>query len=91
MALFLTPGALALCYALYRGHGNLKDGISHLLTEVSQGYLQPDAGGKDIPVAEGDLSEFTGSYINFLFKMYVFSFANSPLATFKGTISILLK
>jgi hypothetical protein len=69
IALFLTPGALALCYAVYRGQGNLQDGISHLLTEVSQGYLQPDAGGKNMPSAEGDLSEFTGSYIGFLYKM----------------------
>lgn len=31
------------------------------------GYLQPDAGGKFLPEAEGDLSEFTGSYITFLY------------------------
>lgn len=47
----------------------MSDGLSHVLTEVSQGYLQPDAGGANIPVAEGDLSEFTGSYITFLYKM----------------------
>lgn len=71
VALFMTPGALTLAYAAYKGKGNMSDGLSHVITAVSQGYLQPDAGGKNIPVAEGDLSEFTGSYIGFLYQMYV--------------------
>ena len=71
LALFATPGALTLAYAAYKGKGNLSDGLSHVITSVSQGYLQPDAGGKNIPVAEGDLSEFTGSYIGFLYQMCV--------------------
>jgi cytochrome P450 family 97 subfamily B polypeptide 3 len=66
--LFFTPGLAALVYSAIRGKGNVKDGFSHLITIVSQGYLQPDAGGKDIPVATGDLSEFAGSYIGFLYK-----------------------
>jgi hypothetical protein len=65
--LFFTPGLAGLAYAAIRGKGDLKDGLSHLLTLLSQGYLQPDVGGKDIPEAGGDLSEFTGSYITFLY------------------------
>eukprot|EP00967_Tisochrysis_lutea_P010024 scaffold11620_cov19-Tisochrysis_lutea.AAC.1 len=40
--------------------GNLNDGLSRLLTEVSQGYFQPDVGGKNIPVSEGQLSDLAG-------------------------------
>ena len=68
VGLFLTPGALLAAFSLVKGKGNIRDGFSHVLTQLSQGYLQPDAGGKDIPVAEGDLSEFTGSYITFLYN-----------------------
>jgi hypothetical protein len=57
---FFTPGLAALAYAFVRGKGNMQDGLSHLLTEVSQGYFQPDVGGKTIPVAEGDLSDLAG-------------------------------
>jgi hypothetical protein len=71
--LFFTPGLAALVYSAIKGNGNVQDGFSHLITLLSQGYLQPDAGGKEIPVAEGDLSEFTGSYIGFLYNQYVFS------------------
>lgn len=71
LGLFFAPGAAALLYALVRGKGNIQDGFSHLITLLSQGYLQPDAGGKDIPVAEGDLSEFTGSYIGFLYSQFL--------------------
>lgn len=60
LGLFFTPGLAALGYAYYRGKGNLKDGLSRLLTEVSQGYLQPDVGGKNIPVATGELSDLAG-------------------------------
>ena len=69
VGLFLTPGLLTVAYALIRGKGSFTDGMSHVITQLSQGYLQPEAGGKNIPVAEGDLSEFTGSYIGFLYKM----------------------
>lgn len=31
-----------------------------LLTEVSQGYFQPDVGGANIPVAKGELSDLAG-------------------------------
>lgn len=47
-------------YALIRGRGNFKDGFSHLLTDVSQGYFQPDVGGKNIPTAQGSLSDLSG-------------------------------
>jgi len=43
-----------------RGKGNLSDGLSRLLTDVSQGYFQPDVGGKNIPVAQGELSDLAG-------------------------------
>lgn len=43
-----------------RGKGNVKDGFSRLLTEVSQGYFQPNVGGESIPVAEGELSDLVG-------------------------------
>lgn len=69
LGLFFAPGAAGLLYAAIKGKGNLGDGMSHLITLLSQGYLNPEAGGKNIPVAEGDLSEFTGSYITFLYKM----------------------
>ncbi|KAK9834172.1 hypothetical protein WJX81_005149 [Elliptochloris bilobata] len=51
---------LALAYAFVKGKGNLRDGLSRLLTEVSQGYLQPDMGGESIPTAEGELSDLAG-------------------------------
>ena len=36
LALFLTPGMLLLVYATIKGKGNTKDGLSRVLTEVSQ-------------------------------------------------------
>lgn len=60
VAAFFAPGAAILLYALVKGKGNLQDGLSRLLTEVSQGYFQPDVGGKTIPVAEGELSDLAG-------------------------------
>lgn len=59
-ALFFTPGIAALVYAYFKGKGNIKDGLSRLLTAVSQGYFQPDVGGKNIPVSEGELSDLAG-------------------------------
>ncbi|KAK9800181.1 hypothetical protein WJX73_004196 [Symbiochloris irregularis] len=58
--LFFTPGLLAVAYSYWKGKGNVKDGFSRLLTEVSQGYLQPDVGGETIPVAQGELSDLVG-------------------------------
>lgn len=60
LGLFFTPGLLAVAYAFVRGKGNLRDGLSRLLTDVSQGYFQPDVGGETIPVAEGELSDLVG-------------------------------
>ncbi|GLC47475.1 hypothetical protein PLESTF_000433500 [Pleodorina starrii] len=60
VGLFFAPGLAALVYAYIRGKGNLTDGLSRLLTEVSQGYFQPDVGGKNIPVAQGELSDLAG-------------------------------
>ena len=34
--------------------------MSRTLTEVSQGYFQPNVGGESIPVAEGELSDLAG-------------------------------
>lgn len=60
VALFFTPGLLAVVYAFFKGKGNVKDGLSRMLTELSQGYFQPDVGGKNIPVATGELSDLAG-------------------------------
>lgn len=49
-----------MVYAFIKGKGNLKDGLSRVLTEVSQGYFQPDVGGKNIPVSQGELSDLAG-------------------------------
>lgn len=51
---------MALVYAYFKGKGNIKDGLSRLLTELSQGYFQPDVGGTNIPVAQGELSDLAG-------------------------------
>ena len=60
VVLFFTPGLLTLAYAFVKGKGNLSDGLSRLLTEVSQGYFQPSMGGENIPTAEGELSDLAG-------------------------------
>lgn len=60
VALFFTPGLLGLVYAFFKGKGNVRDGLSRMLTEFSQGYFQPDVGGKNIPVAQGELSDLAG-------------------------------
>ena len=60
LALFLTPGALALVWAAFLGKGNVGDGLSKALTLVSQGYFQPDVGGANIPSATGELSDLAG-------------------------------
>ncbi len=60
VGLFFTPGLLAVVYAFFKGKGNVKDGLSRLLTELSQGYFQPDVGGANIPVAQGELSDLAG-------------------------------
>ena len=73
VAAFFAPGALGALYALYRGKGNFADGFSHLLTDVSQGYFQPNVGGENIPVAEGDLSDLAGDEPLFkaLYKWFI--------------------
>lgn len=58
--LFFAPGAAILVYAFFKGKGNVTDGLSKILTEVSQGYFQPSVGGENIPVAEGELSDLAG-------------------------------
>lgn len=60
VGLFFTPGLLAVVYAFFIGKGNVKDGLSRMLTAVSQGYFQPDVGGENIPVAQGELSDLAG-------------------------------
>ena len=51
----------------------MKDGLSHLLTDVSQGYFQPNVGGENIPIAEGDLSDLAGDEPLFkaLYKWFI--------------------
>jgi cytochrome P450 len=60
LAAFLAPGVALAVVALVKGRGNARDGASRLLTELSQGYFQPDVGGESIPVAEGELSDLAG-------------------------------
>ena len=60
VGLFFTPGLAGLAYAYYKGRGNLSDGLSKLLDEVSAGYFQPNVGGANIPVSEGALSDLAG-------------------------------
>ena len=60
VGLFFTPGMLAVLYAFVTGKGNIKDGLSKMLTAVSQGYFQPNVGGENIPVAQGELSDLAG-------------------------------
>ncbi len=60
VGLFLTPGLLILATGFVKGKGNLSDGLSRLLTELSQGYFQPNVGGESIPVAQGELSDLAG-------------------------------
>ena len=60
VGLFFAPGLAIVTYAYFKGKGNLKDGLSRLLTEVSQGYFQPSIGGENVPVAEGELSDLAG-------------------------------
>eukprot|EP00887_Chlorella_sp_A99_P005162 scaffold40.g5162.t1 len=51
----------------------MTDGLSHLITALSQGYLQPNVGGKNIPTAEGDLSDLAGDEPLFkaLYKWFI--------------------
>lgn len=72
-AAFLAPGAGILVYAFIIGKGNLRDGLSRVLTQVSQGYFQPDVGGENIPVAEGELSDLAGDEPLFkaLYKWFI--------------------
>ncbi|PRW39133.1 cytochrome P450 chloroplastic isoform C [Chlorella sorokiniana] len=73
LAIFFSPSVAALIYAYIRGKGNLSDGLSHLLTDVSKGYFQPDVGGKNIPVAAGELSDLAGDEPLFkaLYKWFI--------------------
>ncbi len=52
-----TPGMPGLAYSFVRGKGNVKGSISRLLTDVSQGYFQPNVGWETIHVAEGELTD----------------------------------
>ena len=60
LGVFFTPSIVAVIYAYFKGKGNVKDGLSRLLTEVTQGYFQPNVGGESIPVAQGELSDLAG-------------------------------
>ena len=82
VGLFFTPGMLAVVYAYFKGKGNIKDGLSKLLTEVSQGYFQPDVGGENIPVAQGELSDLAGDEPLFkaLYQWYDLSPSSYSLA-----------
>jgi hypothetical protein len=86
VAAFFAPGAAILAYAFYKGKGNLKDGLSRVLTEVSQGYFQPDVGGESIPVAEGELSDLAGDEPLFkaLYKWWVLGWSGGGLRSARG-------
>ena len=60
VALFFAPSVVGGAYCLVRGRGNFQDGFSKVLTEVSQGYFQPNTGGENVPVCEGELSDLAG-------------------------------
>ncbi len=60
LGVFFTPSIVAVIYAYFKGKGNVKDGLSRMLTEVTQGYFQPNVGGESIPVAQGELSDLAG-------------------------------
>ena len=44
-----------------------------MLTELSQGYFQPDVGGENIPVSQGELSDLAGDQPLFkaLYQWYI--------------------
>jgi hypothetical protein len=73
LAAFFAPGAGVLAYAFVKGKGNLSDGLSRLLTEVSRGYFQPNVGGANVPVATGELSDLAGDEPLFkaLYKWFI--------------------
>lgn len=73
LGIFFTPSILATIYAYYKGKGNLSDGFSRLLTEVSQGYFQPNVGGENVPTATGELSDLAGDEPLFkaLYKWFI--------------------
>ena len=60
LGLFFSPSVIAVIYAYFKGKGNVKDGLSRMLTEFTQGYFQPNVGGESIPVAKGELSDLAG-------------------------------
>ena len=87
MGLFFTPGALFLVYCVVRGKGDFNDGFAQALTDISQGYLQPNTGGDTIPVSEGAMSDLTGDepLFTFLYDWFldyggVFKLAFGPKA-----------
>jgi cytochrome P450 len=73
VATFFAPGAALLVAGVIRGKGNLSDGLSRILTDVSQGYFQPDVGGANIPVSQGELSDLAGGEPLFkaLYKWFI--------------------
>eukprot|EP00879_Flechtneria_rotunda_P025817 GHRR01027464.1.p1 GENE.GHRR01027464.1~~GHRR01027464.1.p1 ORF type:complete len:328 (+),score=64.04 GHRR01027464.1:93-1076(+) len=73
VALFFAPSIIAVIYAYFRGKGNVTDGLSRMLTDLSQGYFQPDVGGKNIPVSQGELSDLAGDEPLFkaLYKWFI--------------------
>ena len=73
LALFFTPGALFCVYCFIRGKGDFSDGFAASLTDISQGYLQPNTGGENIPVSNGELSDLTGDapLFTFLYKWFL--------------------
>jgi len=73
LGVFFTPSVIATIYAYFKGKGNLSDGFSRMLTEVSQGYFQPNVGGENIPTATGELSDLAGDEPLFkaLYKWFI--------------------
>ena len=73
LALFLSPGALLAVYAAYLGGGDLRDGSSRLVTQLSAGYLQPDLGGPNVAAVDADISVLDGGRPLFepLFEWYL--------------------
>lgn len=47
-------------YAAVQGKGDLRDGFSRIVTQLSAGYFQPNLGGENVPAVDADVSVLDG-------------------------------
>ncbi|CAG9464570.1 unnamed protein product [Pedinophyceae sp. YPF-701] len=73
LGLFFTPGLAILAYAAVLGKGDVRDGLSRFITQVSAGYFQPNLGGENIPGVDAKVDVLDGSEPLFkpLFNWYL--------------------